>query len=295
MISVVIPSYNRRDSMLELLANVSAQEEVEFEIIVVDDQSPDDSVEAIRNAFPKVRLFVNEKNGGPAVTRNKGIKEAKGDIIVGFDSDVTVPDRFCLKKVAATFAELPQASGLAFRLLQPDETSEDYARWWHPVPIEKWANQRFKTDYFSGTGYAFRTATLREAGMYPEILYMHYEEVELAFRILDLGGDIIYCPNITVIHHEGQVSRRSEIKEFYKHRNQWLITIACYPFFRGIGYILPRTVFQFLTAIRNRHLGSYFRALSSARKLGSIRFTDRKPLRNETFHRIKSFSKGCSL
>jgi glycosyltransferase involved in cell wall biosynthesis len=73
MISVVIPSYNRRDGMLALLADLHRQEGVEFEVIVVDDCSPDDSVEAIRSAFPTVRLAKNETNLGPSVTRNRGI------------------------------------------------------------------------------------------------------------------------------------------------------------------------------------------------------------------------------
>ena len=73
MISVVIPSYNRRDCVLALLADVYAQEGVDMEVIVVDDRSPDNSVEAIRAAYPQVTLLVNEKNGGPAVTRNRGI------------------------------------------------------------------------------------------------------------------------------------------------------------------------------------------------------------------------------
>lgn len=278
--------------MLALLEDVSKQQGVEFEIIVVDDQSPDNSVEAIKQAFPNVRLFVNEKNGGPAVTRNRGIREAKGDIIVGFDSDVTVPDPLCLQKVETAFAEMENAGGLAFRLLQPDGTTEDFARWWHPVPIESYADKRFETDYFSGTGYAFNRDILLRARMYPEILYMHYEEYELAFRVLDEGKAIVYCPNISVVHHEHQVSRRSEIKTFYKHRNQILVAVACYPWGKAFAYVLPRTVKSFLDAIRHGHLKAYFRALASARQLTPIRLKERKPLQPSTWKRIKQMRKG---
>ena len=70
MISVVIPSYNRRDCVLALLADVYAQEGADFEVIVVDDRSPDNSAEAIRREFPQVTLLVNEKNGGPVLWSN---------------------------------------------------------------------------------------------------------------------------------------------------------------------------------------------------------------------------------
>lgn len=291
-VSVVIPSYNRCASMLSLLSDVERQKDVRFEIIVVDDCSPDNSVEQIRSKFPQARLFVNNQNGGPAVTRNRGIKEARAPIIVSFDSDVSVPDPFCLRKALDTFEAIPNAAGLAFHLYQPDGKTEDFARWWHPVPIEAFSNKRFKTDYFSGTGCAFRKASLETAGMYPEILYMHYEEYELAYRILDTGKDLVYCPDISVVHHEGQVSRRSEIKSFYKHRNQILIAVAMFPFLKAVAYVIPRTVFTFLNSIRYGYTKSYFKSLASAYELSKIRISDRKPLDRSTWKRIKAMKKG---
>ena len=111
MLSIVIPSYNRRDCILSLLRDVYAQADADFEVIVVDDCSPDDSVPAIRREFPQVHLLVNTVNGGPCVTRNRGILAAKGEFIVGLDSDVTVPDRQLLTKVATAYAASPDATG----------------------------------------------------------------------------------------------------------------------------------------------------------------------------------------
>jgi len=296
VVSVVIPSYNRKKSMLELLADVYAQQGVRFEVLVVDDCSTDESPAAIRSAFPQTRLFVNEQNGGPAVSRNKGIQEAKGRYIVGFDSDVTVPDRLCLEKVVRAFDSKPDIHGIAFRLLQPDGQSEDYARWWHPVPIADWAERAFLTSYFSGTGYAFRRDAVLKAGMYPEILYMHYEEEELAYRFLDEGYQLAYLPEVTVIHHEGQVSRRSEIKMFYKNRNQILVAIACMPIPRAVCYIFPRLAFAFLRSIAGRYFGTFLRMLRSARELSVKRWkTERKPLHAQTWKRIRSFKLGIQV
>lgn len=286
LISVVIPSYRRRDSVIRLLDDVYRQEGVTFEVIVVDDCSPDDSATAIAAACPPATVLTNEKNGGPAVTRNRGIRAARGKYVVGFDSDVTVPDRAVLRKVAGTFERFPDATGLAFRLLAPDGQAEDKPRWWHPVPIESHAAARFFTHYFSGTGYAFRRAELLTAGLFPEILYMHYEEVELAFRILDNGGSIMHCPDIPVLHHEHQVSRRTEVKTFYKYRNQILVALACYPALRGVVYLLPRLGFGFVSAVLGGHLSAFVRALRSARELAPARLAERRPLKRETWQRI---------
>lgn len=285
-LSVVIPAYNRRDSVLTLLADLHRQVHDAFEIIVVDDQSPDDTYAAIQNQFPGVVLLRNERNSGPAVSRNNGIRAARGSIIVGFDSDVTVPDPLVLQKVEATFAAHPATTGLAFRLLTPDGTAEDKPRWWHPVPIDRYFDRPFETDYFSGTGYAFRRQEMIEAGLFPEILYMHYEEVELAYRILDAGGSIRYCPEISVRHHAHPVSTRSKIKVFYKPRNQILMAIACFPWLRGGAYLFPRLTYHFLQAVRHGHLSEFWSALRSARELGSIRMRTRAPLRRGTWRTI---------
>lgn len=273
-VSVIIPNYNRKLSVLSLLGDVSKQEGVDFETIVVDDCSTDDSADAIGKAFPEAKLSINPTNSGPSVSRNNGIRLSKGDIVVGFDSDVSVPDRHCLKKVVDAFAENPTASALAFRLLQSDGKTEDHARWWHPLACEEFASTEFETDYFSGTGFAFRKSAITSAGGFPEYLYMHYEEVILALNTIRRGLIIKYYPSISVIHHEGQISRRSEIKSFYKNRNQLLLAYQYYPFLKAIFYYAPRSINSFLEALRGGHLSNYFSSLKSGYKMirdGTVR------------------------
>jgi GT2 family glycosyltransferase len=292
MISVVIPSYKRKDSVLRLLADVYRQEGVEFEVIVVDDNSLDGTVEAIRAAYPQTVLLRNEVNSGPAVTRNRGVRHAKAEIIVGFDSDVTAPDKLLLKKVAEAFAAAPKASGFAFRLLQPDGKSEDRARWWHPVPIEKFASKSFLTCYFSGTAYAFRKQAMLDAGLFPEILFMHYEEVWMAWRILDIGGDIFYSPDLYAVHHENQLSRRSEIRTYYKPRNQILLAMGCLPLWEGLIYVLPRLGYQLLRALKDRHVRFFAAAVRDAWQHRSQCREFRRPLSRLTLSRLSSMRFG---
>jgi GT2 family glycosyltransferase len=291
VVSVVIPSYNRRDSVLQLLADVYRQEGVSFEVIVVDDCSPDDTVAAIAHQFPATKILRNLVNSGPAVARNRGVRAAEGEFIVGFDSDVTVPDRTLLRRTVDAFRSFPEATGLAFRLLEPDGKTDDIARWWHPVPIARYANARFSTHYFSGTGYAFRRASMVAAGLYPEILYMHYEEVELAFRILDKGGTILHCPDLPVLHHANPVAQRSKIKVFYKPRNQILVALACYSWPRAITYLVPRLAYNFAASLIHWHPGEFFGALASARALAPQILAARKPLQADTWRRISQLKK----
>jgi GT2 family glycosyltransferase len=287
MVSVVVPSYNRRDCMLALLADLHLQEGVAFEVIVVDDGSTDDSVAEIRRAFPSVQLLVNDTNSGPAVTRNRGIRAARGAIVAGFDSDVTLPNPYLLAHIATRFDAHPDIDGLALRLLAADGTRDDRARWWHSRPIETHADRAFLTSYFSGTAYAFRRDAVVTAGLYPEILYMHYEEVELAWRVLDAGGRILYTPDLAVVHHANPVSRRSQVELFFKPRNQMLIAVSCLPWTTALRFLIPRTTYQFLKACRDRHLQAFFRAMASAARLVPDQLEIRKPLQRSTLRVIR--------
>ena len=291
MISVVIPSYNRKDCILRLLADLLSQQDAEAELIVVDDCSTDDTVDVLRREFPGITLLVNEHNGGPCVSRNLGILAANGEIIVGLDSDVSIPDKRLLAKVAEAFRDDSAATGFAFRIYQSDGLNDDAPRWWHPLPLKSAKDRIFESDYFSGTAYAFRRTSMIAAGLFPEILYMHYEEVELAWRILDQGGTIHYRPDFTVIHHANPVSRRGAIKIFYKPRNQILLAAGCLPFLRALRYALPRAVFQFATACRNRHLSGFGGAMRSVLALLPARLEARKPLGKETLRPLDHLKK----
>ncbi|HEX2099656.1 MAG TPA: glycosyltransferase family 2 protein [Candidatus Synoicihabitans sp.] len=295
MISVVIPAYNRRESVLALLGDVCNQHGVDFEVIVVDDNSTDGTADAVRAKYQKVIVLRNEVNRGPAVTRNLGIRAARGAIVVGFDSDVRLPQNSLLRLIEQRFRALPQVTAFAFRILQADGQTEDVDRWWHPVRVEKYAARPFFTSYFSGTAYAMRREPMIAAGLFPEDIFMHYEEVELAFRLLDAGGSIMYLPEAVVHHHENKVSRRSEVKAFYKPRNQVLLAISLLPWRRAITYVAPRLTYQFLFALRHGHLGSFIRALRSAVSMTPSRLRQRRPLKPSTFRtlaRLKSGSLG---
>ena len=87
MISVVIPLYNKETSIAQSLRSVLQQESSDFEVVIVDDGSTDNSVsevESIQN--PRIRL-IRQENGGPSKARNTGVKNAKGEWILFLDAD----------------------------------------------------------------------------------------------------------------------------------------------------------------------------------------------------------------
>ncbi len=87
-VSVIIPTYNRAELLKRSIQSVLNQTYQNFELIIVDDCSDDNTREIVKSfKDPKIRYYKHSKNKGPAAARNKGIKHAKGKYIAFQDSD----------------------------------------------------------------------------------------------------------------------------------------------------------------------------------------------------------------
>jgi len=93
LISIIIPLYNKEECILKTIESITTQDFNNYEIVVVDDGSTDNSVNLIRSLCnDKIRLF-HKKNGGPASARNYGVKNASGKWGLFLDADDTLePD-----------------------------------------------------------------------------------------------------------------------------------------------------------------------------------------------------------
>lgn len=94
--SFIIPIYNRPDELRELLASFVSQEQVEgidYEVIVVEDGSTNDSEDVVSVSGLPVKYIVQE-NTGPSGARNRGVKEANGEWVVFLDSDAVLPNNY---------------------------------------------------------------------------------------------------------------------------------------------------------------------------------------------------------
>jgi glycosyltransferase involved in cell wall biosynthesis len=90
LVTVYIPTYNRVEMLKRAVESVLNQTYANLEVIVVDDFSPDNTLEylaEISQQDSRVRYFQNETNSGACVSRNKAINEAKGEFITGLDDD----------------------------------------------------------------------------------------------------------------------------------------------------------------------------------------------------------------
>lgn len=94
LVSVIVPSYQRRHCVMEAVDSVVAQTHQDVECILVDDGSTDGSLDAVAAAYddePRVRVF-GQPHQGVSAARNLGIREARGDYVTFLDSDDLMPE-----------------------------------------------------------------------------------------------------------------------------------------------------------------------------------------------------------
>lgn len=87
-VSIIIPAYNTDNYIKQAIESALGQTESRIEVIVVDDASTDKTVEVVRTfTDQRLKLLVNESNKGPSYSRNRALKEAKGEWVALLDSD----------------------------------------------------------------------------------------------------------------------------------------------------------------------------------------------------------------
>lgn len=122
LVSVLIPLYNGSSTILSTLQSVASQSCSDFEILVLNDASTDDSIEVMRKfCDPRLRVIHNEKNEGTSFTRDRLVREAQGDYVAWLDQDdLAVPER--LEKQCQRFRSHPRLvlSGGWSRLVKKD-------------------------------------------------------------------------------------------------------------------------------------------------------------------------------
>ena len=110
LISVIVPVYNTEKYLGQAIDSILRQDGCELEILIINDGSTDRSAEVARAYLPQIRLF-EQTNQGPAAARNRGIREARGDLISFLDADDFLADN-ALKTQLTFLEQHPQIAGV---------------------------------------------------------------------------------------------------------------------------------------------------------------------------------------
>jgi GT2 family glycosyltransferase len=260
LVSVVILTYQRRSALVRALQSVRVQSYENREVIVVDNCSGDDVNEFLRDHFPEVRLVALTTNAGCA-GRNRGIEAARGSVVVTIDNDLYLDSSFELQKIVNAFAECPQASCIALKVLEADTGQLHIRDWCHPLSYERSADTEFETFFIPEGACAFRRDHFLEAGGYFEPLWLGHEGWDLALRMLDRGRHIFYRPSIRVCHLISRETRTSWRPYYYYTRNYIWIAARNYSLTKAVPFLSEKLAMMTYFAIRTRNLAALWRGV----------------------------------
>jgi len=200
--SVVIPTYNRKESLRRCLAAVTNQGYPDYEVIVVDDASTDGTGEMVQREFPHVRYFRQEANHGPAAARNVGIREASGDV-VAFTDDDCLPPLDWLQRLFQGYRLHPEVTGVGGYLEAPDNllSRSLIARYERSVGRDRYgAGDReivagFECPAGGTNNMSYRRDALLRIGGFDETFPLAAgEDADLKWRLCQQGARLLYVP-----------------------------------------------------------------------------------------------------
>ncbi len=237
-LSIIIVNYNVKEFLQNLIHSINkASQTISAEIIVVDNASDDGSVEFIREKFPEVKLFANDKNLGFSKANNIGLKAAKGKYLLLLNPDTLVREDTFTKMIE--FFETHTDAGLAgCKILNPDGTLQLACRRSFPGPWTSFTkvtglsslfpnsklfarynlsylneNQTYEVDAISGSFMMFPRKVYEKVGGLDEQFFMYGEDLDLCFRIQKSGSKVYYVHSTQIIHYKGESTKRSNLDE----------------------------------------------------------------------------------
>ena len=213
-VSIVIPVFNQLDYTHACLASLqTAEEQLPFEVIVVDDSSMDGTAEAVAQ-IPGIVYLRKKGNSGFIASCNSGAKAARGKYLVFLNNDTLVKSGW-LAALLDTFKEERRAGIVGSKLVYPDGRLQEAggiiwqdASGWNYGKFDDAGKPEYnylrEVDYCSGAALMIPKALFESVGGF-DARYApgYYEDTDLAFKIRQAGYRVFYQPISEVIHYEG--------------------------------------------------------------------------------------------
>lgn len=244
ILSILIVNWNTRDFLAQCLASIAAHPpHGEYEVIVVDNASADDSVAMVETQFPQVVVIGNAANVGFAGANNQAIAHSRGRYLLLLNPD-TVVEPGALAALVSFMDAQPEAGAAGPLLLNPDGSLQDSC---YPAPtifrelwrlfhldnlyalaqyrMHEWPRDTPRpVDTVQGACMIVRREVIEQSGAMDDSFFMYSEEVDWCLRIRRAGWHIYWVPGSRIIHFGAQSTRQvatSMFVQLYRGKLQY--------------------------------------------------------------------------
>ena len=267
LLSIVIPHYNNFSILKECIESLSHITYSNYEIIIVDNCSEDNSYKLIKDNFKNVNVYKTKNNLGYAGGCNFGAKYSKGKYILFLNNDTTHSIDFIeplidfLEKNNHVASVQPKIKNYYnkeyFDYAGASGGFIDYlvypfcrGRIFETIEIDtKQYDNNFQVFWTSGTAFITRKDVFDLLSGFDEKLFCHMEEIDYCWKNYLLGFENYVIPK-SVVYHKGAKSLKynSYYKKYLNHRNSLILLLTNFQLYRTIKYFIPRFFLELISS-----------------------------------------------
>jgi hypothetical protein len=248
-LSIVIPTYNAHEWIAGCIDSIRLHHPSSgYEIIAVDDCSTDDTVAIVREKYPDVRLFVNDKNVGFGKTVNVGLRAATGAYILVLNNDTWMHEG-ALDAMIEFLDTHPDVGIVGPKVLSGDGSLQQQCRRQVPTPTAALfyftgvaklfpknpnvagylmtaadEHQTTEVDAVSGACLMVRRTVLDKVHGFDPEYYLYGEDMDFCWRAKLAGWKVVYYPKASITHFGGQggTAKKKIYATIEWHRAMWI-------------------------------------------------------------------------
>ena len=241
-LSVVIISWKMKELLSNCLASLTKYTSgLKYELILIDNNSQDGTIEMIESEYPDAKFIKNEKNNGVAPARNQGLELVEGKYVLILDADVELTENSFIQlyklmeenpgygvcgckltdpdgQLQTTCKRFPTLMALFFRRLESFEFIKNSKTLKYHT-MRDWDHSEIReVDYLIGACQFIRKSVLEEIGFYDGNIFYGPEDIDFCLRVWRAGFKVVYYPFTKIIHHEQRVTKKNVFSAIaYKH------------------------------------------------------------------------------
>lgn len=252
---IVILNYNRKECLKKCLASVYKIGYPNFEVVLVDNNSTDGSLEMAMTGYSRFIFVKNEENLGYAAGNNKGIRyalERMADYVLLLNNDVEVRENFldCLIEEAENNPRVGILSPLVFDGYSGKVWFSggkiDWLRMKTVHETEIKSDNNFESDFISGCAMLVKKEVFKRAGLLDEDFFLYWEDADFSFRAKQAGFKLKVAISSWVDHYERKKSRSNT-------KTYWLVLSGLVFFKKNSGTYMKYwiAVYTYLRRFKN--------------------------------------------
>lgn len=255
-LTIIIANYNTRELLRNCIESVYQHTEgISFELICVDDDSPDDSANMVAELFPQVILLRNQQRRLYARNHNVGMKMSRARYAIHLDSDTLLTNN-AFAALVEFMDEHPEVAACGPKLLNGDGSVQHCIRGftgagtfalqalnWHKMfPKSRAMNRYYNTDFdysraqqvqsIGTSAYIVRRSTWEQAGMFDERFGQFMVDLSYNFTLNQRGYRVFYTPCAEVIHYGSRSIGQNPVGALRDETEAFVLFNESYSYFR---------------------------------------------------------------